>query len=136
MTPRKRVAVADGDPVQALIRGIAMDIGKEVVGYVERQYPQAVSATSSTFRLALRNTVYNEIIAALRLDLTNEASVLAYLAERRAARRKLKAMWSRIRDTDWEAARAKVEAAPDQFQAVRDAADAVIHPVLHEEDED
>ena len=85
-----------------------MDIGKEVVAYVERQYPQAVSAASSTFRLSLRNCIYNEIMAAL--EITDEAEILARLERRKKDRRDLKKQWAIIRDTDWEAARAKASA--------------------------
>jgi hypothetical protein len=105
----KRVAEAD-DPSLALVKGIAMDIGKEVVAYVERQYPQAVSASSSTFKLALRNCIYNEIIAALKV--TDEAEILARLERRRKDRRDLKKQWALIRDTDWEAFRAKRDGRP------------------------
>jgi len=101
MVSHKRIAHPD-DPATALVRSIAMDIAKEVVAYVERQYPQAVSATSSTFRLSLRNCIYSEIIAAL--NVTDEAEILARLSRRRKERRRLKAMVDVIRDTDWEAA--------------------------------
>jgi hypothetical protein len=100
----KRVAEAD-DPNRALVKGIAMDIGKEVVAYVEYMYPQAVSATSSTFRLSLRNCIHNEIIAAL--EVTDRDEILARLAQRKKARREFKAMWSKGRDTDWERFRAR-----------------------------
>ena len=101
----KRVATPD-DPARALVKGIALDIGKEVVAYVERMYPSAIHATSSSFRLSLRNSIYNEIIAALKV--TDEAEILARLARRKKARRDLKRQQALIRDTDWEAARAKV----------------------------
>ena len=100
----KRVAHPD-DPARALVKGITMDIGKEVVAYVERMYPQAISATSSTFKLSLRNTIYNEIIAAL--ETTDEKKILERLQRRKKERRKLKHMHEIIRDTDWEAFRAK-----------------------------
>jgi hypothetical protein len=95
----KRVAEPD-DPATALVKGIAMDIGKEVVAYVERMYPEAIRATSSTFKLALRNSIYNEIIAALKV--TDEAEILARLERRKKQRRDLKKQWAIIRDTDWE----------------------------------
>lgn len=100
----RRVAPRD-DPARALVKGIALDIGKEVVAYVERMYPAAVSASPSTFRLSLRNCIYNEIIAALAV--TDEAEILARLERRRKARRDLKRQWALIRDTDWEAYRAR-----------------------------
>lgn len=104
----KRIAEPD-DPTSALVKGIAMDIGKEVVAYVERMYPQAISATSSTFKLSLRNSIYNEIIAALKV--TDEAEILARLERRKKQRRELKKQWALLRDTDWEAFRAKKAAA-------------------------
>jgi hypothetical protein len=104
----KRVAEPD-DPARALIKGIALDIGKEVVAYVERMYPQAVSASSSTFKLSLRNCIYNEIIAAL--ETTDEVEILARLERRKKQRRELKKQWDIIRETDWEAFRAKRDAA-------------------------
>ena len=101
---RKKVAVAD-DPRKALIKAIALDIGKNVVSYVEGQYPQAVSATSSTFRLSLRNCIFNEIMAAL--EVTDEEKILARLKANAAHRREMKAWWKLHRETDWEAYRAK-----------------------------
>jgi len=104
MPSHKRVAPPD-DPDVALIKGVAMDIGKEVVAYVERMYPQAVSATSSTFKLSLRNCIFNEIIAAMRV--TDPDEILARLERRRKERRKSKAISDIIRDTDWERYRAR-----------------------------
>ncbi len=104
MPSHKRVATPD-DPARALVKGIALDIGKEVVAHVETMYPQAISATSSSFKLSLRNTVYNEIIAAL--EITDEKEILARLERRKKERRQLKKQWEIIRETDWEAFRAK-----------------------------
>lgn len=104
MTNHKRVALPD-DPDRSLVKGIAMDIGKEVVAYVERMYPQAVEHTSSTFRLSLRNCIHNEIMGAL--ESTDRDEILARLARRKKERRELKAVWAKIRDTDWEHARAR-----------------------------
>lgn len=104
MTSHKRVAPPD-DPDIVLIKGIAMDIGKETVAYVEHMYPQAISATSSTFRLSLRNHIYNEIMAALKV--TDPDEILARLARRKKHRREMKAKWALIRETDWEHYHAK-----------------------------
>lgn len=106
MTVRKRVATAD-DPDRALIKGVAMDIGREVVAYIERMYPSAVSATSSTFPLAVRNCIFNEIMAAM--EVTDPDEILSRLARRRKERRELKAQWALIRDTDWDAYHKKRE---------------------------
>lgn len=53
------------DADRELIKEIAMDIGKELVAYIEVMYPEAIKATSSTFKLSMRNHVYNDIMAAL-----------------------------------------------------------------------
>jgi len=68
-----------------LVRQIAMDIGKEVVAYVEVMYPQAITATSSTFKLSLRNIIYNQVMAAI--EVTNEGEIRARLQERAEFRR-------------------------------------------------
>jgi sRNA-binding protein len=104
MSVRTRVALAD-DPDLALVKGIALDIGKEVVAYVERMYPQAISACSSTFPLSLRNCIFNEIIDAL--NETDPDKIVTRLARRKAERRQLKAQWAIIRETDWDAYRRK-----------------------------
>jgi hypothetical protein len=100
----KKVAIAD-DPSKALIKAIAMDIGKEVAHYIGIQYPQAISACSSSFSLSLRNCIYNEIIAAIAIN--DEGKIMSRLQDRKDHRRKSKAAWKIIRETDWEAYRAK-----------------------------
>jgi hypothetical protein len=79
-----------------VIKDIAMDIGKAVAAHIETMYPDAVKAASSTFLLSVRNTTYNEIMAAL--DLTNEDEIRNRLETRRAWRRQHKASWKRIRE--------------------------------------
>jgi hypothetical protein len=68
-----------------LVKQIAMDIGKETVAYVEVMYPEAITATSSTFRLSLRNHVHNEIMAAI--EVTDEGTIVARLKDRKVFRR-------------------------------------------------
>jgi hypothetical protein len=105
---KTKIAIAD-DPAKALVKAIAMDIGKEVVHYVEGMYPQAISATSSTFRLSLRNCIYNEIMAALEVN--DEGKIIARLKANKDHRRKMNAMRKVLNETDWEAYREKVRAA-------------------------
>lgn len=81
-----------------LVKDIAMDIGKDVCVYVEVMYPAAVKAASSTFLLSLRNSIHNEIIAALDGP-TDEASIRQRLADRKKFRREWKAQWKKIRAT-------------------------------------
>lgn len=78
-----------------LVKAIAMDIGKETVAYVEVMYPQAIEATSSTFKLSLRNHIYNEIMAAI--EVTDEGKVIARLADRKSFRRWWTAAYRKIR---------------------------------------
>lgn len=79
-----------------IVKEIAMDIGKSTVAYVEVQYPGAIKAVASTFRLSLRNHVYNEIMAAL--ETTDEAEIIERLARRKKFRREQRAAWKRIRE--------------------------------------
>lgn len=81
-----------------LIKAIAMDIGKEVVAYVEVQYPEAIKASSSTFKLSLRNCIYNQIMAAIEVNDAGE--IAARLETRKKFRRQWTAAWRKIRATD------------------------------------
>lgn len=80
-------AVVDDAPnwSRDLIKQIAMDIGKETVAYIEVMYPQAISATSSTFKLSVRNHIYSEIMAAI--SVTDEGEVITRLDQRKRFRR-------------------------------------------------
>lgn len=78
-----------------LIKQIAMDIGKETVAYIQVMYPEAIDATSSTFKLSVRNTIYNNIMAAI--EITDEESVIARLKERKTFRRQWVAAWRKLR---------------------------------------
>lgn len=68
-------------PDRDLVKLIAMDIGKEVVAYIEYMYPEAIKATSSTFKLSVRNCVHNQIMAALEVN--EEGAIIARLADRK-----------------------------------------------------
>ena len=78
-----------------LVKAIAMDIGKETVAYVEVMYPKAIEATSSTFKLSLRNHIYNEIMAAIKVN--DEGQVVARLQDRKAFRRWWTAAYRKLR---------------------------------------
>ena len=88
----KKAIIKAGDPVRALIKAIAMDIGKEVVHHVEVMYPAAVTATPSTFKLSVRNHVYNEIMAAIAV--TDEGQIVTRMADRKKFRRRMKRAFS------------------------------------------
>jgi hypothetical protein len=87
--------IAKPDASRALIREIAMDIGKNVVAYIEVMYPNAIKACSSTFKLSVRNSIYNEIMAAI--DVTDEGQIIARLGDRKKFRRQWTAAWRKIR---------------------------------------
>lgn len=78
-----------------LIKEIAMDIGKDVVAYIEVMYPEAITATSSTFKLSVRNSIYNEIMAAI--DVSDEGQIRARLRDRKKFRREWTAAYRKIR---------------------------------------
>lgn len=84
-----QVTVRDGT---ALMKEVVMDIGKQVAHHIEIMYPEAVKAASSTLLLSVRNTVYNEIMAAMERN--NTEQVLAF---HKAFRRKQKAAYKNIR---------------------------------------
>lgn len=79
-----------------LVKAIAMDIGKEVAAYIEVMYPKAVEATSSTFLLSVRNSIYNEIMAAI--DVNDAGQITGRIKERKEFRRRWKAAYKKIRE--------------------------------------
>lgn len=51
-----------GDVSRELIKAMAEAVGKSLAAYVEVMYPEAMKAASSTFKLSLKNHVYNDIM--------------------------------------------------------------------------
>jgi len=88
-------AAAEGPWSRELIKQIAMDIGKEVVAYIEVMYPQAITATSSTFKLSVRNCIHNQIMAAI--EITDEGQIKSRLQDRKRFRRQWTAQYRKIR---------------------------------------
>lgn len=78
-----------------LLKDLALDVGKEVAAYIERMYPKAVEAASSTFLLSVRNCVHNEIVATMGLYSVGE--IEQRLAQRKRDRRQLRAVWKAAR---------------------------------------
>lgn len=76
----------------ALMKEVVMDIGKQVAHHIEIMYPEAVKAASSILLLSVRNTVYNEIKAAMERDNTERT-----LQFHKFFRRKQKAAYKKIR---------------------------------------
>lgn len=84
------------DAARALVKEIAMDIGKETVAYIEVMYPKAIEATSSTFKLSVRNHIFNEIMAAIQV--TDEGKIKARLRDRKRFRRWWTGVYRKIRN--------------------------------------
>lgn len=94
MVDKKQISKSE-DPSRALVKAIAMDIGKEVVSHAQNMYPDIFSSAPSTFVLTIRNGIYNQIMAAL--EVTEEGKIIARLQERKVFRRKINAMYKKIR---------------------------------------
>ena len=85
-----------------LIKQIAKDVGDAVVAHIEIAYPAAIAATPTTFPTSVRNCVFNEVMAAVTV---NDADKIASrLAERKRARRSLKATYRKMRAANAETA--------------------------------
>lgn len=93
-TPEER-GIERGPWSRDLIKEIAMDIGKDTVAYIEVMYPKAIEATSSTFKLSVRNHIYNQIMAAI--EVTDEGQVVARLRDRKKFRREWVGTYRKIR---------------------------------------
>lgn len=78
-----------------LVKDIAMEIGKEIASHIETMYPRAVEATSRNMLLSVRNSVHNDIMAAV--DALESGNAEAWLALRQAHRRSLRAEWRKRR---------------------------------------
>ena len=78
-----------------LIKALAMEIGRSAVAYVEVMYPEAIEATSSTFKLSLKNEIYNTIVSISELH--DEPSARARLARMEAHRREWVGMYRKMR---------------------------------------
>lgn len=81
-----------------LIKEIATDIGKDTAAYVEVMYPNAIKATSSTFKLSLRNHIHNQVMEAIKLR--DEDGVRAWLASRKKHRREWVGAYRKMRKAD------------------------------------
>lgn len=88
--------VSDSGPVSKdLIKAMAMAVGKDLAAYVEVMYPEAMNAASSTFKLSLRNHVYNDIMHVSTLH--TEAEIRKWLADNEAHRKRWLGMYRKMR---------------------------------------
>jgi hypothetical protein len=81
-----------------LIKEVAMDIGKELVAYIEIMYPDVFAAGNSGFKLSMRNHIHNDIVGAVDA-LATQDKARAWLEARKKHRREWLAQWRKIRNT-------------------------------------
>lgn len=93
--PSHRRIAKSADPRKALVSAIAMDVGKEMVAYLEVMYPDVFERMNSGCRLSIRNHIHNDIIAAM--EIVGAANHLERLKERARFRREWLAQWRNIR---------------------------------------
>jgi hypothetical protein len=98
MSSNETLPANQGPWSRELVKEIAMDIGKEVVAHIETMYPKAIAATPSTFKQSVRNTVFNQIMAAI--EVTDAGEIVARLQDRKRARTKLTESYRKMRATD------------------------------------
>lgn len=80
-------------PTEEAIRRIAMDVGKDLVEYIEHMYPEMTKAVQSwrSTRLSLRNHVYNNIMAMVdAADKGRDAETIARRDDHRRLMRKMR----------------------------------------------
>lgn len=94
MPSHRRIATAT-DQRKALVSAIAMDVGKEMVAYLEVMYPNVFKMMNSGCRLSIRNHIHNDIIAAM--EIVGTANHLERLKERTAFRREWVATYRKLR---------------------------------------
>lgn len=74
---------------EALVRQIAMDVGKQVAFHIETQYPAMLDAVAAkSAALSIRNTAYNAIMEAVKA--ANQGQVEQMLARHDAHRRSIR----------------------------------------------
>lgn len=79
------------DPAKALTSAIAMDVGKEMVAYLEVMYPDVFAVMNGGCKLSIRNHIHNDIIAAM--EIAGAANHMERLRERAAQRREWVGMY-------------------------------------------
>lgn len=96
MSDDSSLPVVEGTWSKELVKEIAEDIGSEIVAHIETMYPAAIKASPTTFKLSVRNKVFNEIMAAINVN--DAGQIAARLKDRKAMRRKIGAAYRKIRE--------------------------------------
>lgn len=100
-----------------VVKQIATDIGKDTVAYIEVMYPKAIEATSSSFKLSVRNHIHNQVMSAI--ELPTEDAVSDWLASRKKHRREWLATYREIRERDKAEPISKAQEIRDLAERVR-----------------
>lgn len=82
-------------PTPDLIKAMAKAVGTNLIAYLEVMYPEAIKATSSTFKTSMKNHVYNDIMMVAKLHTAPE--IEKWLAENEAHHKRWLAQWRKIR---------------------------------------
>lgn len=77
------VAMRDLD--KSLISDVAMEIGKQMVAYIEIMYPDVYAAMNSGCKLSIRNGIHNDIMWAIKHR--SEKEYRDWIAKRKKHRR-------------------------------------------------
>jgi len=91
----RKSSIEKQDADRELISRVALDIGKEAVSHLRIGYPDAFNALPKSGHLSLRNTIHNEIMAALEVIDANE--IECRLELRTKHRRRMHAFYKSIR---------------------------------------
>ena len=94
MPSHRRVSPAK-DPRKAMISAVAMDVGKEMIAYLEVMYPDVYECMNSGCKLAIRNHIHNDIVSLMEVG--SVENHLQRLKERAEFRRKWLATYRAIR---------------------------------------
>ena len=84
-----------GDIPRELIAAMAAAVGKNLVAYIEVMYPEAIKATSSSFKLSVRGHVHNDIVHVSTLH--TQAEIRKWLADKASFNKKWVAQWRKMR---------------------------------------
>ena len=93
--PSHRRIAPSADRRKALARAVGMDMGKEMVAYLEIMYPDVFERMNSGCRLAIRNYICNDFVAVM--EIVGAENHLDRLNDRAAFRRKWLATYRNLR---------------------------------------
>ena len=89
--------VATIDLDKALISDVAIELGKQMVAYIEVMYPDVFAAMNSGCKLSIRNGTHNNLMTAL--ECRTEIDYREWIAKNRKFRREWLKTYRNIRRT-------------------------------------